>query len=111
TRLLAQRRRRQLVKPASAALDGVRVLGYLSVRAEELHPLGDARVVRADEPGIAVGGEVLHHAQAERARDAERSDAPAVEHRAVRVRAVLDEPEIACARQLEDGCEVDGQAV
>src|SRR5205823_14727606 len=97
----------ELVEAAVGAVELVLVLAHLAVRAEELDPLRDAGVVGADQAGVAVGGEVLDHAQAEGAREAEGADAPPVERGAVRVRAVLDHGEPAYARQREDGPEID----
>src|SRR5205085_3530649 len=94
---------------AVGAVELVLVLAHLTVRAEELHALGDAGIVCADEPGVAVRGEVLHDPEAERAREAEGSDAPSVERCTVCVRAVLDDGQPPAARELQDWAELDGE--
>src|SRR5207247_3530694 len=98
-----QHRRLQLVETAVGAVEVVLVLAYLTVPAEEPDALGDPGVVGADQARVAVGGEVLHHAQAEGAREAEGTDAAPVERGAVGVRAVLDHDEPARPREPEDG--------
>src|SRR5262249_26896397 len=106
--LHAQHGRVHLVEPAVAAVERVLVLLHLPVRAEVLHPYGDLWTVGADDARIAVRGQVLHDAEAERADGSEGADAPPVERRTVRMRAVLDHDEPSLARQRQHGPQIDG---
>jgi len=89
----------------------VMVLALGAVVAEHADAARYLQVVRQNSAALAVCAEVLAGVEAEAARARERADGTVAVERAVRLRGVLDDEEIATRRDFKDGVEVCRLAV